>query len=72
MELLSALKFSEQCNAVANQGFIRVNLFLKYFHSHVRDLQIGLFNTFVRPVLDFNSLIWSSHSGRDKKAIEFL
>ena len=64
------LKFSEQCNAVVNQDFIRVNLLLKCFHSRDRNLQIGLFNTFVRPVLELNSPIWYPHLENDIKAIE--
>ena len=45
---------------------------LKCFHSRDRNLQIGLFrpNTFVRPVLEFNSPIWSPHLEKDIKAIE--
>ena len=43
----SKLKFSEQCNAVVNQSFIRVNLLLKCFHSRDRNLIIGLFNAFI-------------------------
>ena len=66
----SKLKFSEQYNAVVNQGFIRVNLLLKCFHSCDRNLQIGLYNTFVQPVLEFSSPIWSPHLEKDIKAIE--
>ena len=66
----SKLKFSEQCNAVVNQGFIRANLLLKCFYSRDRNQQIDLFNIFVRPVLEFNSPIWSPHLEKDIKAIE--
>ena len=66
----SKLKFFEQCNAVVNQSSSRVNLLLKWFHSRDRNLQIGLFNTFVRPVLEFNSPIWSPNLEKDIKAIE--
>ena len=66
----SKLKFSEQCNAVVNQGFIRVNLLLKCFHSRDRNQPIGLFNTFIRPVLEFYSPIWSPNLEKDIKVIE--
>ena len=66
----SKLQFSEQCNAVVNQGFIRANLLLKYFHSRARNLKLGLFNTFVSSVLEYNSPIWSPHLGRDIEAVE--
>ena len=38
---------------VVNQGFIRVIFLLKCFHSRDRKLQIDLFNTFVRSVLEY-------------------
>ena len=54
----SKLKFSEQRNAAVNQGFIHVNFLLQCFNSCDRKLQIGLFNTFVRLILVYNSPIW--------------
>ena len=66
----SKLKFSEQCNAVVNQGFIRVNLLLKFFHFRDWNLQIGLFITFVRPVLEFNSSIWSSPKTLNNRSLD--
>ena len=66
----SKLKFSEQCNAVVNQGFIRVNLLLKRFHSRGRNLQIGLLNTFVRPILEYNSPLWFPYLKKDIKVVE--
>ena len=68
----SKLKFSEQCNAVVNQGFIRVNLLLKRFHSRDRNLQIGLLNTFVRPILEYNSPLWFPYSKKDIKVVEHV
>ena len=55
------LKFSEQCNYVVNQSFSCVNILLKCFHSRDRNKQIKLFNTLVRPILVYNSPIWSPH-----------
>ena len=36
-------------------------MLLRCFHTRDRTLQMKLFNTFVRPVLEYNSPIWSPH-----------
>ena len=64
----SKLSFSDHCPAIASKGFARVNL-LRSFHSRDRDLQIKLFNCYVRPSLKFNSPIWSLHLKHDIVAI---
>jgi hypothetical protein len=66
----SKLSFSEQCNDVVNKGFMRANMLLKCFQSRDRRLQINLFNTFVRPILEFNSPVWSPHLIKDVTAIK--
>jgi exonuclease III len=64
------LSFSTHCNSVANKGFMRANMLLKCFHTRDYDLQIKLFNTFVRPVLEYNSPVWSPHLVKDIAIIE--
>jgi hypothetical protein len=66
----SKLMFSEHCNSVVSKGFARVSMLLKCFYSRDRNFQIKLFNTFVRPVLEYNSPIWSPHLLKDIAAIE--
>ncbi len=66
----SKLTFSEHCNAVSNKGFRRANMLLRCFHSRDRVLQINLFNTFVRPILEYNSPVWSPHFVKDITTIE--
>ncbi len=66
----SKLSFTEHCHTVANKGFALVNMLLRCFHSHDRILQVKLFNSFVRPILDFNSPIWSPHLLHDVHVIE--
>ena len=68
----SKLKFSEQCNAVVNQGFLCVNFLLKCLLSHNRNLQIGFLNTFVHLDVEYNSPIWSPCLGRDIKVVEHI
>ena len=55
---------------MANEGFARVNTNLSYFHSHDRNKQIKLFNTFVRPILEYASPVCSSHLRHDITVIE--
>ena len=62
--------FSSHCHKVAAKGFARVNMLLKCFYSNDRNLQCKLFSTFVRPILEYNSPIWSPHYAKDIKAIE--
>jgi hypothetical protein len=66
----SKLTFSEHCSTIINRGFARANMLLKCFHSRDRNLQINLFNTFVRPILEYNSPVWSPHLNKDINAIE--
>ncbi len=66
----SKLNFSEHCNTVVSKGFSRVHMLLKCFHSRDRVLQIKLFNTFVRPILEYNSPVWSPHFVKDIVALE--
>jgi hypothetical protein len=66
----SKLSFSMHCNNVANKGYMRANMLLKCFHTRDHDMQIKLFNVFVRPILEYNSPIWSPHLTKDINVIE--
>lgn len=66
----SKLSFSDHCNATANKGFQRANMLLKCFHTRDRVLQMKLFNTFIRPVLEYNSPVWCPHMIKDITVIE--
>lgn len=66
----SKLSFSVHCNSVANKGYMRANMLLRCFYTRDCDLQIKLFNTFVRPILEYNSPIWSPHLTKDITVIE--
>jgi hypothetical protein len=64
------LLFSAHCHSIANKGYMRANLLLKYFYTKDCNLMIKLFNTFVRPILEYNSPIWSPHMIKDISVIE--
>ena len=48
------MAFSKHWHALANKGFYLVCLLLRCFHSRNHELQIRLFNCFVRPILKYN------------------
>ena len=66
----SKLDFSSNCHKVAAKGFILVNMVLKCFYSKDCSPQCKLFSIIVRPILEFNSSIWSPHLAQDIIAIE--
>ena len=66
----SKLSFSEHCHTIANKGFSRVNMLLRCFRSRDRELQIRLFNAFVRPIVEYASSVWSPHFVHDITVIE--
>ena len=64
------LNFSDHCNSVANRAMVRTNVLLKCFYSRDSQLQVKLFNACVRPILEYNSPIWSPHLSKDVASIE--
>ena len=49
------LLFSDHCNSFVNKAYIPANMFIRCFHSRDSILQMKLFNTFVCPILEYNS-----------------
>ena len=66
------LLFSNHCNSVVNKAYIRVNMLLWCFFSRDRILQMKLFNTYVRSILECNIPLWSSHLVKDFSVIEHM
>ena len=64
------LLFSDYCNSIVNTAYIRANVLLICCHSRDRILLMTLFNTFVRPTLEYNSPVWSAHLAKDISATE--
>ncbi len=65
----SNLKFAEHVAAVCKKAFCRVNLIFLAFYSRKFSFLVHMFKTFVRPVLEYASPVWSPHL---KKDIDFL
>ena len=66
----SKLDFSTHCHKISAKGFARVNMILKCFHSKDRVIHCKLYTTFVRPILEYNSPIWSPHFIKDIFVLE--
>ena len=68
--LFDSKLYSDHCNSIVNKAYIRANMLLRCFHSRDRILQMTLFNTFVRPIFEYNSPVWSPHLVKDIGAIK--
>ena len=66
----SKCDFSLQCHKMAAKGFARVNVLLRSFYTKDRSLQCKLYTTFVRPILEYNSPIWSPHLNKNILILE--
>jgi len=53
------LKFDKHIAEIVHKAMSRANLIIKSFHSHDRTL---LTAAYVRPLLEYCSLVWSSHT----------
>ena len=51
-------------------NYMRSNMLLKCFHTRDHDLQMRLFNAFIRTILEYNSPVRSSHLTKDINVIE--
>ena len=66
----SHLTFSCHINAITQKANQRCYLILKSFQSRDRNLLIKAFITYVRPLLETNSQVWSPHLLKDIRRIE--
>ena len=66
----SDLKFSEHCSKIAASAYVRASCMLKVFSSANPYWLIRAFNTYVRPILEFNSQVFNPYLQRDIECIE--
>ena len=64
------LKFSYHCSSIIKKGFIRLNLIFKSFKSRNVNFLIQLYKSFVRPTLEYSSIVWSPYLLGDIDALE--
>jgi len=55
------LKFAEHISSIVHKAMSRANLILRCFLSHNPDLLLRAYRTYVRPVLEYCSPVWSPH-----------
>jgi hypothetical protein len=64
------LSFSPHVSKIVAKASGRAKLILKCFRSRDSQLLVRAFCTFVRPLLEFSSIIWSPYTATDIKRIE--
>ena len=66
----SDLSFSMHVKIIVAKAHQRANVIHRCFISRNTDLLVRAYLTYVRPLLEYNSIIWSPHSKGDVDAIE--
>ena len=66
----SRLKFDQHIGLIIHTAMSRAYLILKAFHSRDRSLMVKAFCTYVRPLLEYCSPVWSPHTHRQIYKIE--
>jgi len=66
----SSLSFSLHCNSIVAKALSRLNTLFRAFHSHSPDLLIRGYITYVRPILETFSPVWSPHLEQDSNNVE--
>lgn len=64
------LQFKEHINHIVHKASCRSSLILKCFQSRNIDLLRRAFIVYVRPLLEYNSPVWSPHNVGEIKALE--
>ena len=65
-----SLKFSQHISNIIVKASARCHLILKCFLSKDTNTLMKVFKTYVRPLLEYNSSVWSPHLLRDINSIE--
>ena len=55
----SNLKFSDHCNSIVKKAFFNVRNIFNTFKGHSPEFYVTLFKTYVRPILESSSQVWS-------------
>jgi len=59
--IVDSLKFDKHISLIVHKAMNRSRLILKCFHSHDRVLFTKAFCTYVRPILEYCSPVWSPY-----------
>ena len=63
-------KFTPHINDIVRKATVRAKLIMKCFHSRDTATLLRAFKTYVRPLLEFNSPVWSPRFTKDINLIE--
>ena len=58
----SRLKFDKHIALIVHKAMSRCRLIFKCFHSRNASVMLKAYITYVRPILDYCSSVWSPHS----------
>ena len=64
------LRFADHITTIVQKGHQRANLIHRCFTSRDRSLLVKAFITYVRPILEYNSPVWSPTSKKEISRIE--
>jgi len=68
--LTSELSPTAHVTSITAKGHQRANAILRCFESRDHDLLVRAFTTYVRPLLEYNSIVWSPYLKSDIEAVE--
>jgi hypothetical protein len=66
----SNLKFEKHISQIVRSAFYRCNLIFRCFLSRDVSFMCNLFKTYVRPLLEYNCVLWNPHFVKDINALE--
>ena len=63
-------KFSDHCNQVVQRAYYRLRQFRLSFSCKEVDFKVHMYSTFIRPLLEYNTVVWSPYLLRDIDKVE--
>ena len=66
------LSYSTHCCAISKKASQRANVVLRAFQTRNLDSLVTAFKTFVRPILEYATPVWSPHLIKSKKLVELV
>ena len=64
------MKFDEHIDSIVKKSNRQLGIIVRLFKDRSPDTIIPLYKTFVRPLLKYNYIIWSSHLKKHDQKIE--
>jgi hypothetical protein len=62
VHIQSNLKFTNHCNSIIKKGYFNVRNVLNTFKGHDRSFYVNMYKTYIRPILESSSPVWSPHN----------